>query len=263
MDYSRLPEELRQLDQWVCTWKTSKIPMQATIKKAASSSDPGTWSSFETALQAVQDGHYDNLGFVFNNNGIVGIDIDCGYDDDGFFTEDTVAIARSCQSYMEKSRSGRGVHILVQGHLPFPGRNNGHGIEAYQTKRYFIMTGDILIYDKIIHNQEAIDLLVSKHFPEAPRTAPEGSRTTGRCIYTPQYALPVNGKIKIRPDYPEIPNGMRNMSMTSLAGQLRASGHDLMDILAELHVANQAACKPPLPDEELKTIAHSIMRYDM
>ena len=108
-----LPVELTDLDQWVCAWDNSKVPMQATVKKAASSSDPATWSSYQVAAEAVKKGRYDYVGFVFNNNGIIGIDIDCGYDEDGFFSHTTVDIAKNCRSYMEKSKSGRGVHIFV------------------------------------------------------------------------------------------------------------------------------------------------------
>ena len=65
MDYSRIPDELKNLNQWVCTWDNSKIPMKAFEKKAASSTAPDTWASFEQAQAAVESGHYDQIGFVF------------------------------------------------------------------------------------------------------------------------------------------------------------------------------------------------------
>ena len=55
--------------------------MKANERKGASSVNPETWCDFETAQKAVSDGIYDHIGFVFNNNGIVGIDIDCGFDE--------------------------------------------------------------------------------------------------------------------------------------------------------------------------------------
>ena len=78
-DYSKIPEELKNMNQWVCAWDNSKIPMKAFEKKAASSTAPDTWSSFEQAEWAVENGYYDNLGFVFADNGLVGIDIDAGF----------------------------------------------------------------------------------------------------------------------------------------------------------------------------------------
>lgn len=118
MRYANLPPDITALPQWVCVWNGSKIPMKANERKGASSVNPETWCDFETAQKAVSDGIYDHIGFVFNNNGIVGIDIDCGFDEDGFLSETSIDIMRACRSYTEKSRSGRGVHILLKGDLP-------------------------------------------------------------------------------------------------------------------------------------------------
>ena len=40
MDYTRIPEELKKLPQWVCAWDNSKIPLKAFEKKAAYSTSP-------------------------------------------------------------------------------------------------------------------------------------------------------------------------------------------------------------------------------
>ena len=76
MDYSRIPEELKNQNQWVCAWDGSKVPMRAFERKAASSTAPDTWSTFEQAEWAVENGHYDHIGYVFADQNIVGIDID-------------------------------------------------------------------------------------------------------------------------------------------------------------------------------------------
>lgn len=262
MSHKHIPPEITSLPQWVCVWDGSKIPMRANEKKGASSVNPETWSDFPTALKAVEDGIYDNLGFVFNNNGIVGIDIDCGFDDDGFLSEISMDIMRACKSYTEKSRSGRGVHILLRGDIPFKGKNNGKGVEIYKSSRYFIVTGDKLIYDHIIENQEAIDYVVDKYFSEPEREEPstEDSYNTNR-IYTPVYLKPEGGRIVLRPKYPPIPDGMRNISLTSLAGQLHSQGYPKKDIYKEILHVNQLACTPPLPVSEIELIVNSISKY--
>ena len=112
MDYSRIPAELKNLKQWVCAWDSSKVPMKAFERKAASSTAPDTWGTFEQAQAAVEDGTYNHLGFVFADNGLVGIDIDAGFED-GLMTPLCADIMKACHSYTEKSRSGRGVHILL------------------------------------------------------------------------------------------------------------------------------------------------------
>lgn len=259
MRYDNIPPEIIALPRWVCAWKNSKIPMQASVKKGASSVDPSTWSSFEEAHKAVENGLYDNIGFVFADDGIVGIDIDCGYGDDGFLSEISIDCMRTCRSYTEQSRSGRGIHILVKGALPFKGKNNRAGVEIYRSSRYFIITGEKLIYDKIIENQEAIDYIVEKYFAEIEKDN-ESTGSTGR-IYSPHYAKPEKGKIVIQPTYPPIPQGMRNLSLTSLAGQLHNQGYGKKEIYQELLKANQAACKPPLPVGEIQTIVNSVTKY--
>lgn len=259
MRYENLPPEITALPQWVCVWNNSKIPMRATKKEGASSVSPDTWSTYEVAKNAVERGMYDHLGFVFNNNGIVGIDIDCGFDDEGFLSQICVDIMRTCQSYTELSRSGRGVHILLKGKLPFKGKNNRAGVEIYESSRYFIVTGQKLIYDTIVENQQAIDYIVEKYFSEDDR----GGNDSGysQRIYSPVYSKPENGKITLTPTYPPIPQGMRNISLTSLAGQLHNQGYDKQKIYKELLKANKTACEPPLSMGEIQTIVNSVTRY--
>ena len=155
--YENLPPELKKEIAWVNVWNGSKIPMRAAIRKGASSVLPETWGDFQTAAENVQNGVYDGIGYVFHSTGLIGIDIDAGRDEDGLLPPMAVDIIRHCGSYTEWSRSGRGVHILVRGDLPFNGRNNRQGVEIYKSGRYFIMTGNMLLYPEIITNQEAID----------------------------------------------------------------------------------------------------------
>lgn len=258
-DYSNIPPELKALPQWVCVWNGSKIPMRAFQRKGASSVKPETWSDFEAAVNAVDNGAYDHIGFVFNDNGIIGIDIDAGFDEDGFLSELSIDIMRHCRSYTELSRSGRGVHIYVKGTLPFKGKNNRAGVEIYRSNRYFIVTGEKLIYDTITDNQAAIDYVVAKYFPEVEKES-TGTSGTSR-IYSPCYSKPENGKISVSPSYPPIPQGMRNLSLTSLAGQLHNQGYGKKEIYTELLKANQAACNPPLPVSEIQTITNSVTKY--
>lgn len=259
MRYDNLPPDITTLPQWVCVWNNSKIPMRAFERKGASSVNKETWSDFETAVKAVNDGTYDHIGFVFNNNGIVGIDIDCGFDDDGFLSEVSVDIIRACRSYTEKSRSGRGVHILLKGDLPFKGKNNGNGVEIYKSSRYFIVTGEKLIYGTMIENQEAIDYVVNKYFSDVTKES-KGFDNSQR-IYSPLFEKPENGKILLKPKYPPIPRGMRNLSLTSLAGQFHNQGYSKKEIYHELLHVNQIACTPPLPVSEIQTITNSVTKY--
>lgn len=260
VDLIMVPLEIQQLPQWVCVFNGSKAPMKAYEPGAASSSNPQTWSSYENAVISVEQGNYDGVGFVFHNNGIVGIDIDAGFDEDGLLSPIAVDIIASCGSYTERSRSGRGFHILVKGYLPFDGRNNRNGVEIYQNGRYFIMTGDSVVYpEAIVENQDAIDYILKEYFPEI--RSEDGKPQNGSRVYNPQWELPQNGRIRLRPVYPRIPPGSRNLCLTSLAGMLHNQGYTKSQIYEELLYANEVACDPSLERRELKSIVNSVTRY--
>lgn len=260
MRYDNIPQELRVLKQWVCANEGSKVPMQANCDRPASSTNPATWASFEDALWAVEHGYYDYLGFVFNDNGIVGIDIDDGFDRNGTPTQLACDIVGKCWSYTEISRSGRGLHIFVKGDIPFKGKNNLAGVEMYKTARFFIMTGDMATSIRSINeDQEALDLVVEKYFPETRES--KTTSVTPR-IYNPEWDSPKGSKrVRIRPNYPVIPDGCRNICLTSLAGMMHSIGYTKGQIYRELQYANSTACKPPLLDGELRTICNSVTRY--
>lgn len=258
--YENIPKELKKLPQWVCTQGDSKVPLTAWGDGAASSTNADTWSDFGFALSQVEAGYFDYCGFVFADNGIVGIDIDSGFDEDGFLSSIAADIIGQCKSYTEKSKSGRGFHILLRGDLPFKGKNNLAGVEIYKSSRYFIITGDALLYSKIVENQDAIDYVVEKYFPEVQREKEDTSY--GGRIYSPVWQDPiVDGRVKLRPVYPRIPSGSRNICLTSLAGMLHNQGYSKRQIYDELVYTNTVACDPPLDRRELQTICNSVTRY--
>ena len=259
--YDNIPQELRMLKQWVCANENSKVPMQATRPYAASSTDPSTWASFEDALWAVEHGYYDYLGFVFNDNGIVGIDLDDAVAAFGFLTPVAQDIVSLCPaSYVEFSKSGKGLHIFVKGDIPFKGKNNLAGVEIYKTARFFIMTGNAYIRANSIKiHQEALNTIIQKYFPE---TRERKTTTVTPRIYNPEWDSPKGSKrVRIRPNYPVIPDGCRNICLTSLAGMMHSLGYTKGQIYRELQYANNTACQPPLLDGELRTICNSVTRY--
>ena len=259
MNLQNLPREITSLNQWVGVGVDSKVPMRVDTLYSASSTNPDTWCSFEEAREAVKCGEITYPGFVFNDNGIVGVDIDDGFDEEGFISPLAADIISKCKSYTERSKSGRGFHILLKGNLPFKGKNNRNGVEIYKTARYFIMTGDMLFYDAIIDNQEAIDYIVDKYFPEMRESENKGVAPK---IYTPIWEKPMtDGRIKLRPIYPLIPDGCRNICLTSLAGMLHNQGYSPRAIYDELTYCNTVACEPMLPDGEVVAIVNSVTRY--
>jgi putative DNA primase/helicase len=141
-----IPEELKTRPQWVM-WKAvgdkpDKVPYSARSGRRASSTDLLTWSTFQEALKAYENGDFAGLGFVFSSaDPYTGIDIDRCVDDHGKIALWALEIVRYFNSYTELSASGSGLHIIVRGEVP--NRRKGE-VEVYSSKRYFSVTGHIV-----------------------------------------------------------------------------------------------------------------------
>ena len=142
-----IPEELKELDQWVC-WKKSlgpdgklkKIPYDPKTGEFAKANIPGTWADYETAAAAANN--YDGIGFEFLKGGnLFGIDLDHVIKD-GVINPIAKEIIDTMDSYTELSPSGQGVHILAKGTIPDKDRRKDF-IEMYSDGRYFTITGNI------------------------------------------------------------------------------------------------------------------------
>jgi len=146
-----IPEAIHERDQWVC-WKEeprdgkpTKIPVTPGSGAFASSTDPETWASFETALEYADTENANGIGFVFTDDDpIVGVDLDdCRNPESGDVDDTALDIIERLDSYTEISPSGTGFHVLIKGELP-DGRNRRGSIELYDTARFFTVTGDRL-----------------------------------------------------------------------------------------------------------------------
>ena len=60
---------------------------------------------------------------------------------------------------------------------------------------------------------------------------------------------------------PAFIDSMRNVTLTREAGKLRRLGWDEDEIAAALLTLNETRCQPPLPEQEVRAIAHSVGRY--
>ena len=144
-----IPEELRSRPQWV-VWKLekrpgddkpTKIPYIAGGVGRASSTDSLTWRTFEVAVQALEAGRYDGIGFMFSSGDpYAGVDLDdCRDPDTGELEEWAKEIVEDFGGYAEASPSGTGVHIIVRGKAPNKKRGR---VEAYSSERFFTVTGE-------------------------------------------------------------------------------------------------------------------------
>jgi putative DNA primase/helicase len=146
--FLNIPEELRQLPQWV-NWRieqregrSMKVPKQPSGVNASSTA-PKTWSTFERVTQTNRQ--FNGIGFVFTKEtGYVGIDLDkCRDPKTGETEKWALDIIKKLDSYTELSQSGTGWHMIVKGGLP-PGGNRKGRMEMYDSERYFCMTGALV-----------------------------------------------------------------------------------------------------------------------
>jgi putative DNA primase/helicase len=145
------PTEIKDYDQWVL-WRAeprygrlSKVPYRVDGRRARST-DPDTWTSFETAYKAYvspgQGQPFSGLGFVFREGGgIAGIDLDHVIDEDGAIEPWAERVVRAFDSYTEFSVSGQGLHIICRAAIPDAKGHRGSQIEIYDRGRYFTVSG--------------------------------------------------------------------------------------------------------------------------
>ena len=157
MSFDNIPNELKQLKQWVL-WKyvdigalkPTKVPY-ATTGYQASVTNPDDWTTFDNAVHYYNSSSYDGIGFVFTDfDPYAFIDLDATTEN----SSKQLKIFQEFNSYSEKSPSGKGLHIIVKGSIP-QGRKR-FDIEIYSSKRYATMTGNIFKNGPI---QERHDLL--------------------------------------------------------------------------------------------------------
>ena len=172
-------QSLKQLPIWVC-WKRDpdrgKIPKNPFTGGNAMSNNSQTWSDYNTALQASKQ--FDGIGFMFAG-GICGIDIDGedGHTKDNPLSAELLDLFKG--TYIEKSPSGSGYHIIFKCDMSRISSENGklseayyqknphNGIECYfsgLTKRYFTFTGNMVSDAETVTNQtEQVLLFLDKY----------------------------------------------------------------------------------------------------
>lgn len=153
----RIPEPLRALQQWVAAG-SDKIPKSVHTGGAASVTDPATWSDFETAL-AYAGAHGLHVGFVLTKEaGFTIIDLDDKPDKpltDEQRARQAAILEHFSDTYIERSVSGRGYHIIVRGVIPSGVHRDC--IEMYSDGRYMICTGDVVNDKPIADYQSSLD----------------------------------------------------------------------------------------------------------
>lgn len=135
----KFPTELIELPRWIR--HQEKRPM-TTWGTWASSTNPQTWSDFETAKQSDCG---TGLGFVLNGDGIICIDLDHCVENRKPNPQAQALIDSLPKTFIEISPSGTGLHIWGRAKIDKGFRFNvdGLNVEIYPNGRFLTMTGNV------------------------------------------------------------------------------------------------------------------------
>lgn len=177
--YAGIPAALASKKQWI-VWKLSerikkdgttkldKTPFSAKTGIKGGLTSPQDWVTLDKAFEAyILDG-FTGIGFCFTKgDGLFGIDLDKCFEDDGSLKPDAQTIVSTMKgTYIEKSVSGTGLHIIGFGKLPGPCHaNHKIGVEMYDENRYFTITG--VVFDgntTVTDKQNELELVYHRFF---------------------------------------------------------------------------------------------------
>lgn len=256
---NNIPYELRKLRRWVYSAPADKRPLQVFDGKPASSTNTLTWGTFDEIRNCLEE-HDGYAGFVFADDGYIGIDLD-HIGQSGHETSESIEIMKAFSSYTEVSKSGHGRHIIVKGDLPFNGRKNCKGYEIYKTARFFVLTGDVSCFPwtrEIKECQEQIDWFVETFMQETELSGKSGG---GSNLWSVNHEQSTKHSIKLTGTYDTVSEGNRHMALVSYCGQWWAAGVSVDELLDRAIAINQTHLQPPLDTEEVLAIVKSCTRY--
>lgn len=149
-----IPQELICRDRWFCwnyEWngnRQTKVPKHPRGGYKIDVNTPTNWFTFAESIEAANRNGW-GIGFAFNGDGLIGLDIDdCRNPDTGELQDWAAKIVRDLGSYCEISPSGTGVKGFVIGDLPEQltkkhKRPDGRGeVEFFTNVKYFTATGN-------------------------------------------------------------------------------------------------------------------------
>lgn len=134
---ARVPAELTSRPRLV-RYSSRKVPLR-TDGRFASVDDPSSWSDFPAVVKAKAG---EGVGFVLTaGDGIVVIDLDHAVEGGRVLPWAQAIVDRLPATYMERGRSGTGLHLWFRGAVPH-GRRIRRGelaVEVYSDRRYMIV----------------------------------------------------------------------------------------------------------------------------
>jgi primase-polymerase (primpol)-like protein len=134
---ARVPVELTERPRWV-RYSSRKVPLRVDGRFAAVD-NPSTWSDFPTAARATAG---EGVGFVLTaSDRIVVVDLDHAVEGGRVLPWAQRIVDALPATYMERGRSGSGLHLWFRGSVPSGRRirRDEVAVEVYSDRRYIIV----------------------------------------------------------------------------------------------------------------------------
>ncbi len=267
MDVPSIPAELQALDQWVLLKRTIRDGLAKTVPlsvydKAASSTDPTTWTSFDNVLSTYDPPQHSGIGFVLTSSddfcciNLVG----CRDPETGVVADWAIKEVDRFASYTEVSPSETGLKIWIKSDTQLSkGRKKElrvpeivaktPAIEVYTQGHYFAMTGQIYGQRSHIESRESeLQAFLKDHWRSAPEVdAPEHDWRSTDAVAVMERARKYVSRI------PGAVPGRSKHALTFYVACCLVKGFSLSEDQAfELLSEWNAVCAPPMTEPELR-----------
>jgi len=170
-NYENIPQLMRECKQWMLAGP-DKNPVAVNLGDLStyrgSKNNPDQWLSFGDACYFADEFALEIAFVTLPTDPFTIIDLDHKdgkvYDADAMDLKTGLYQQACAETYTELSRSGKGVHIVVNGKLAHDFNAQSAGIECYGNKGFVIITGSqVSQTNTIAAKQDWLDYLVTKY----------------------------------------------------------------------------------------------------
>ncbi len=143
MAWHLIPQELRSLNQWVCA-DDKKQPRNPKTGDFAEVNQRSTWGSFAEATKCAIGNGWE-IGFILSEEDdftIVDLDDKPSKPAPPAMKRVHFDIINNADTYIERSTSGTGYHVIIKGEAPKPIKTDW--VEMYSAFRLMICTGYVI-----------------------------------------------------------------------------------------------------------------------